>query len=248
MVCVISDEKSPVSFIVYNVSLFVWGNIVPLLVTFIGVIWCGIFKFILLGVHWALHWIFIRLLLCMFPSPHPLFKTSITCICFSSFFFTSMFQRWLFFLRFSLGSLIFFFCGAYLLLGFQWSLHVTYSIFQLHNYYLVLFFILYVSLSLFQSFYFLILSPLSFLDLCLFTDFFFSSCYWIIFSFSLKSILFISFLLVYTWKEILISVISQWLEAEVHNSLFFSIMQALYGILNLLNHWCTVIQNCTTFI
>lgn len=72
-------------------------------------------------------------------------------------FFTSMFQRWLFFLRFSLGSLIFFFCGAYLLLGFQWSLHVTYSIFQLHNYYLVLFFILYVSLSLFQSFYFLIL-------------------------------------------------------------------------------------------
>lgn len=207
--------RSCLSVLLYIMCLFL-GKDCP----FIGVIWCGIFKFILLGVHWALHWIFIRLLLCMFPSPHPLFRLQSHVHVFLAFF-TSMFQRWLFFLRFSLGSLNFFFCGAYLLLGFQWSLHVTYSIFQLHNYYLVLFFILYVSLSLFQSFYFLILSPLSFLDLCLLTDFFFSLVTESYFPFSLKSILFISFLLVYTWKEILISVISQWLEAEVHNSLFF---------------------------
>lgn len=131
--------RSWLSVLLYIMSLFVWGNIVPLLVTFIGVIWCGIFKFILLGVHWALHWIFIRLLLCMFPSPHPLFRLQWHVHVFLAFL-TSMFQLWLFFLRFSLSSLIFFFCGAYLLLGFQWSLHVTYSIFQLHNYYLVLFF------------------------------------------------------------------------------------------------------------
>lgn len=81
---------------VYNVS-FCFGKDFPLLVTFIGWLWFGVvfLKFILLGVHWAFHWIFTRLFLCICsPRPPPPFSDfNHMYICFSNFFFlTSMLQ------------------------------------------------------------------------------------------------------------------------------------------------------------